>query len=94
MAKRKKEYDDDDGRVIADMSDIEGSPLLIPRFKSFSKEKEEKSAEDESDSDNEYQLSGSERRAYIGGALGAALAIGAVFAIAGFIFIFFMTRIH
>ena len=28
----KKEYDDDDGRVIADMSDVGRNPLIIPRF--------------------------------------------------------------
>ena len=32
MAK-KKEYDDDDGRVVADMSEIDPMPLMIPRFR-------------------------------------------------------------
>ena len=29
---RNSYYDDDDGRVIADMSDVERGPMLIPRF--------------------------------------------------------------
>ena len=30
MARRKKTYDDDDGRTIADMSGVSSQPLLIP----------------------------------------------------------------
>ena len=29
---RNERYEDDDGRVVASMSDIEPTPILIPRF--------------------------------------------------------------
>ena len=32
MSKKKRFYEDDDGRTIADMSGIEPQPLLIPRI--------------------------------------------------------------
>ncbi len=87
MPKNKKQYDDDDGRTIADMTDVSRPPLIIPSFN--------KSSEKEQEQNNEtnIELTGSERRAFIGGALGAVLAIGSVFAIAGFLFILLLTKI-
>ncbi len=95
MAKNKKKYDDDDGRTIADMSDISRTPILVPQLDKLSGRNEENN-ENEEKTENEFkiEMTGDERRAYIGGALGAALAIGSVFAVAGFIFIFIMTRLH
>ena len=31
MARKKRVYEDDDGRTIADMSGVEGPSLLVPR---------------------------------------------------------------
>lgn len=36
--KKNKQYDDDDGRTIADMSDIGGQPFFLPRRPARSKE--------------------------------------------------------
>ena len=42
MAREKKIYSDDDGRVIADMSGIERQPLVLPRLKSAEKKHRKK----------------------------------------------------
>ncbi|MBR5428973.1 MAG: hypothetical protein IK116_00430 [Firmicutes bacterium] len=69
---KKREYDDDDGRTVADMSGIERQPLLLPRFRRR----------------REKQLSSAgwgreERRAVLLGAMSASLAIALVFIAAG-----------
>ena len=104
MAFRKKQYDDDDGRVIADMSDIEPQPLIIPRFDHFGKSErrdmgQEAEAEAEAARFNaqhpEYQTqyTAEERRALIGGSVAAALLIlGIVFAAFALV-IFLITKI-
>ena len=63
-----KKYDDDDGRTIADMSGVERPPLLVPAplKKKFSGK-------------SSPEMSKGEGRSYIFGALGAGLAIAAVF---------------
>ena len=88
MPKNKKQYDDDDGRTIADMSDVSTPPLIVPEFR-----KRNRDEEPENKKTGDFQMTGSERRAFIGGALGAVLAIGSVFAIAGFLFILLLTKI-
>ena len=70
---KKKSYEDDDGRTVADMSELERMPLFLPRFP---KRKKGDSG------DLEPKMSRSERRATVLAALGAALAIAAVFAAA------------
>lgn len=90
MANSKKKYDDDDGRVIADMSFAQSTPLFIPRFK----KKSETDGEEKSEDNSEFELTGEERRAFIHGALGAALVIGTIFVAVGFLFIFILTRLH
>ena len=83
MKKNKRVYDDDDGRTVADMSGVERPRLLVPRLP-----KREKPDRNGSASEGErQQLSKDEGRAYVFGALGAALLIGAVFAVAFFLFI-------
>ena len=69
---KKKSYEDDDGRTVADMSELERMPLFLPRFPKRKKWEGE----------SELQMSRSERRATVLAALGAALAIAAVFAAA------------
>ena len=78
MAK-KKTYDDDDGRTVADMSDVDPMPMLLPRFR---KGKQEPSSE--------QPMSKEDRRAVLFGALGATLLIGAVFVAAAAIVILLM----
>ncbi len=83
MAK-KKQYDDDDGRTIADMSEVEPMPLLFPRFPK---------RKDEETSEQKHEMSRQDRRAVLLGTIGATLLIGAVFIVAGAIVIFVMTKI-
>ena len=76
MSKRKKQYDDDDGRTIADMS------ALTPGggFKGFAPDK--KKRQDESEQEERPWEDGfmrEERRMYTLGALKAALLIALVF---------------
>ncbi|MBQ6602725.1 MAG: hypothetical protein IJH99_04945 [Eubacterium sp.] len=67
----KKEYDDDDGRTIADMSFLDGQYRLFRR-------KKRKPEEDTSDNP-QPAMSGEERRMYVKGAMSAALLIGLIF---------------
>jgi len=80
---RKKTYDDDDGRVIADMSDLDRQPMLLPRFR---RKKEE------SDPDAQ-QMSKEDRMVIIKSAIGASLLIGGIFIAAGALVIWIMTMI-
>jgi hypothetical protein len=96
MAINKKQYDDDEGRVIADMSDVGRQPLLIPRFDHLHKsERRDMGREEETEKRPEYevQYTSEERRAMIGGTLAAALLIGGVFIVCIGLLIFLMTRI-
>ena len=96
MAFKKKQYDDDDGRVIADMSDVGRQPLIIPRFDHFNKsERRDMGREKETEKRPEYevQYTGEERRAMIGGTLAAALLVGGVFIVCIGLLIFLLTRI-
>lgn len=91
MAKEKKTFDDDDGRTIADMSGVTRPNLWSFRFPQSTPSKKEEPEEERPDRpwDTSDQLSRSERRKYILGALGAAflvaLPFGIVFAIAIYI---------
>lgn len=81
MARKKRTYEDDDGRVIADMSDLERPSLW--RIKKPSSLRPELSAEEPSKPDlpweNTNDLSSEDRRIYIFAALKAALLIAGVF---------------
>lgn len=74
MAKERKQYPDDDGRTIADMSGIERQPLFLPRFK-----KRSSPSEQSEETEEKMPFSGKERRSFIFGALSAALMIAGVF---------------
>lgn len=92
MAK-KRTYQDDDGRTIADMSGIEPSPMLFPR-----RPKEEgRPQTPQSDSDRPWegqgQFTDEQRRAAMGGALKAAMLIAGVFIAAGAVAILVMQLI-
>ena len=85
MSKRKKkEYDDDDGRVISPMN-IDGMPWYTEKKSIFGgkkKEKEERPIDD-------VPLTKSETRAMMGGVFAAALLVAGIFALAGLLFILF-----
>ena len=78
---QKTEFEDD-GRVIADMSDVSRPNLLMPRIPGLSPSDIRKSPE----SGNGF--SREERRAATRGALVAALLIALVFIVAGALLIF------
>ena len=83
MARRKKTYDDDDGRTIADMSGVSSQPSLIPGRPVGPKKQEHVPEEPERDErpweKNQDLMSKEDRRLYILGALKAALLIALAF---------------
>ena len=92
MAK-KRTYQDDDGRTIADMSGIEPSPMLFPRRP----KKEGRPQMPQGGSDRPWegqeQFTDEQRRAAMGGALKAAMLIAGVFIAAGAVAILVMQLI-
>lgn len=81
MAK-KRTYQDDDGRTIADMSGIEPMPMLFPRFPG----KKKQAGAEVPASDRPWetqQLPNDLRNAAMRGALKAAMLIAGVFIAAG-----------
>ena len=89
MAK-KRTYQDDDGRTIADMSGIEPSPRLFPRLPK--KEQRSQAPQSAGDRPGEWkeQFTQEQRRAAMGGALKAAMLIAGVFIAAGAVAILVM----
>ena len=72
--KNNKQYSDDDGRTVADMSGISKTPLLIPNLSGKSEKKKSEKPE------NQVSLSKDERRSFIFGTVSAAIVIGLIFA--------------
>ena len=81
MAKRK-EYDDDDGRVISPMN-VDGMPWYVRNRPDLAS----------SDSQEKLNLTKEEERAFMGGVLKATLLIAAVFVIVFFVFILFCVEV-
>ena len=81
--KKERKFDDDDGRTIVDMSEVDPMPMLLPRFR---RRKDEEAA-------HQSEMSRQDRRAVLMGAMGAVLLIGGIFIAAGAIVIFIMTKI-
>ncbi len=77
MARRNKVYDDDDGRTIADMSDVTGPSMFLPRKSGRKKPP----IEQNESGDSEPEWEPGDRRLYIFGALRAALLIALVYAV-------------
>ena len=80
--RKKKIYEDDDGRVIAPMN-VDGMPWTT---------KKQKFGEQPGDSKQtigDIELSKSEMRAMMRGVFGAALLVAGVFAVAALLFILF-----
>ena len=96
MALKKKQYDDDDGRVISYMSDVGRQPMILPRFDHLHKsERRDMGRVEETENRPEYevQYTDEERRALVGGTVAAALLVGAIFIGAIGLLIFLLTRI-
>lgn len=97
MAKRKQ-YDDDDGRTIVDMSGVESpSSLFIPRVPK--KEKTVPTEENNSSDERPWEkneFSKDERRSFVLGAMSASALIAlifiAVFGIAIALMVFFIGK--
>lgn len=80
MARKKKQYDDDDGRVIANMN-VDGMPwFLSDALKRRSK----------TDAQNDFSdLTKEESRELVKGAVKAGLLIAGIFVLAALLFILF-----
>lgn len=72
MSRRRRDYPDDDGRTVADMSGLERRPLLLPRRPKPGPPPADRPWEDR-------RVSRETRRGLIWGALSAALLIALVF---------------
>ena len=85
MKKDIRDDFEDDGRVIADMSGVSRTPLLIPRIPGLDRKK--KTAE------TPAELTKSEEKHVIGAAILAGLSIALVFIGAGALLIWLLTLI-
>ena len=94
----KDRYGDDDGRVIADMSEVERTPILMPRFgrKDGTRADFQDPGEEGPDSRREAQapvtVTREERRALIKGGIAAGLVVVAALA-AGFAALIFLINL-
>ena len=79
---RRLREEEDDGRVIADMSSIERTPLLAPRIGSFHDSGKEKREERKEESRQDTVMDREERGAFIRGAVSAGLVVGGTIAAA------------
>ena len=77
MARRNKVYEDDDGRTIADMSDLSRPSLLLLRKSGRRKDMEP--SEDSSSAQSQQDWAPEDRRLYIIGALRAGLLIALIY---------------
>lgn len=82
--KKRREYDDDDGRQIADMN-VDGMPWYVRKSSS--------SSSSDSQSDEPVELTREERRSLYGGVLKAVLLVAAAFIGVYFLVVFLLTRI-
>ena len=80
----KKEFEDD-GRVVADMSNVPGAGGGLRDF--ILDKKKNTETKDEGSAEDVPQMSKEDRRAYIIGAMGASLLIGLTFIVAAGIII-------
>jgi hypothetical protein len=94
----KRPYEEDDGRVIADMSGIEKQPLFFPSADSIKRVKENRSDFAEppvkSVSSGPENLDNEGRRAMIAGALSAMLLVGGLLAAAFAAIILIIGHLH
>ncbi|MBR6594022.1 MAG: hypothetical protein IKK83_02405 [Clostridia bacterium] len=83
----RKQYEDDDGRTVSNMN-VDG----MPWYNKHRAEKKKTEQADKNTVDGVY-LSGSEKRAMMGGVFAAALLVAGVFALVFFLFILFCTKV-
>lgn len=83
MSRKKKTYDDDDGRTVASMN-VDGMPWYVEK----GPESENKTGED-----GKLKLTKSEEHAMIKGVVLASLLVTAVFVLGALAFILFCTNI-
>lgn len=88
MKERKRSFEDDDGRTIADMSGVQRDRMFLPRslkkHGTFARQEKE---------DTQPKWNDDQRRSAVGGALSAAMLIAGVFIAAGAILIWLLTMI-
>ena len=82
MSRKRKQYDDDDGRVIAKMN-VDGMPWYMDKSLIPGTGSRSESSSDFSD------LTKAERRELIKGSVKAGMVIAGVFILAAFLFIIF-----
>lgn len=88
--KKKKVYDDDDGRVFANMN-VEGMPWYTPP--AAVQPQSEKDAGAERQEQEPIRLSKKEGRALLGGVLKASLLVLLIFVVGFLLFILFCTKV-
>ena len=79
MVRKRKEYEDDDGRVIADMSDISRPGLILPGHSDARSQQQPEEHQENLRPWEDTSMSREDRRAYIWASLKAALLIGIVY---------------
>ena len=96
--KDKNRFEDDEERVIADMSGIERQPVLFPSADSIRRVKENRAdfsePPEKSHSHGPEYLDKEGRRAMIGGAVSAMLLVGGLLAAAFAVMILIIGHLH
>jgi len=90
MVKEPREYDDDDGRVIANMN-VEGMPWYDRQVRR--EKREERRAERKARATQGAQMTRSEARRYTFYAVLAGLTVALVFSVVWILLTLFMTRV-
>lgn len=85
MKKNRKQYEDDDGRVIASMN-VDGMPWYVPDVKISGPEAKNEPG-------NRDKLTGADRWAFTWGVLKAVLLVAVVFVVGYLLFILFCTNV-
>lgn len=81
MKRKPREYEDDDGRTVADMSEVHRRSLFIPRGNPHQESPKHEDDHNDSSSSQNPPLTRKETRSFIFGALSAGLLIALVFII-------------
>lgn len=85
MDQDRRSFEEDDVRVVADMSEVSRTPLLIPRLDEVRRRRDVGPSEDQPSSAPSYQssldLDKEERRALISGAVSAGLLVAGCMAV-------------
>ena len=82
MKRKPCEYEDDDGRTVADMSEVHRRNLFLPRGNPHQERPKRENENNESTSNQNPPLNRKETRSFILGALSAGLLIALVFIVA------------